>query len=62
MRVGGGLNSNLFWGSRYWVDPYDYYLPQPRYGYQRYIRYGNDVLLIDTRNGRVLVVYDRFFW
>ena len=62
VRVGGRLNSNLFWGSRYWVDPYDYYLPQPRYGYQRYIRYGNDVLLIDTRNGRVLVVYDRFFW
>lgn len=62
VRVGGRLNSSLFWGSRYWVDPYDYYLPQPRYGYQRYIRYGNDVLLIDTRNGRVLVVYDRFFW
>lgn len=62
VRVGARLNSNLFWGSRYWVDPYDYYLPQPRYGYQRYIRYGNDVLLIDTRNGRVLVVYDRFFW
>ena len=62
VRVGARLNSNLFWGSRYWVDPYDYYLPQPRYGYQRYIRYGNDVLLIDTRTGRVMVVYDRFFW
>ncbi|GAB5350000.1 RcnB family protein [Alteriqipengyuania sp. 357] len=62
VRAGGLLRANVFWGSRYWIDPYDYYLPQPRYGYQRWIRYGNDVLLIDTRNGRVLTVYDSFFW
>ncbi|MBD58580.1 MAG: hypothetical protein CL808_00450 [Citromicrobium sp.] len=62
VRVGNILRANVFWGQRYWIDPYDYYLPTPRYGYQRWIRYGNDVLLIDTRNGRVLVVYDRFFW
>ena len=56
------LGASVFWGQRYWVDPYDYYLPEPRYGFQRWIRYGNDVLLIDTRTGRVLVVYDNFFW
>ena len=62
VRVGARLSTNLFWGSRYWINARDYYLPQPRYGYQRYIRYGNDVLLVDTRNGRVLQVYSRFFW
>jgi len=62
VRAGARLNSNLFWGSRYWINAHDYYLPQPRYGYQRYIRYGNDVLLIDTRNGRVITVYSSFFW
>ena len=62
VRVGNLLRANVFWGQRYWIDPYDYYLPTPRYGYQRWIRYGNDVLLIDTRNGRVMVVYDNFFW
>ena len=60
--VGQRLLTSLFWGQSYWINPYDYYLPQPRYGYERWIRYGNDVLLIDTRNGRVLVVYDNFFW
>ena len=62
VRVGGLLSASVFWGQRYWIDPYDYYLPQPSRYYQRWIRYGNDVLLIDTRNGRVLVVYDNFFW
>ena len=62
VRVGARLDSNLFWGSRYWINARDYYLPQPRHNYQRYIRYGNDVLLINTRNGRVIAVYDRFFW
>ncbi len=62
VRVGARLTSNLFWGSRYWINAHDYYLPQPRYSYQRYIRYGNDVLLINTRNGRVVAVYSQFFW
>ena len=62
VRVGGLLSASVFWGQRYWIDPYEYYLPQPSRYFQRWIRYGNDVLLIDTRNGRVLVVYDNFFW
>ena len=51
-----------FWGSRYRIGNYNTYrLPYP--GRNRmYVRYGNDVLLINARNGRVIRVYDRFFW
>ena len=48
------------------ADPsYDYStyrLVRPGYGYQRYIRYGNDVVLVDTRNGRAVQVYNSFFY
>ena len=51
-----------FYGQRYWIaDPYRYRLPRLN-GPQRWVRYGNDVLLIDIRSGRVLSVYDGFFW
>ena len=51
-----------FWSSRYRIGNYNTYrLPYP--GRNRmYVRYGNDVLLINARNGRVIRVYDRFFW
>jgi Ni/Co efflux regulator RcnB len=51
----------VFYDRRYWVDPYRYHL-RPVYGSQRWVRYGNDVLLIDTRSGRVLDVNSRFFF
>lgn len=61
VRVGGSMNS-AFYGSRYWInDPYTYRLPRANAG-TRYIRYGNDVLLINTRTGRVLRVYNRLFY
>lgn len=61
VRVGVNLNP-AFYGNRYWInDPYSYRLPRAQIG-TRYIRYGNDVLLINTRTGRVLQVYDRFFY
>ena len=51
-----------FYNSRYWVSNYNSYrLPNPGYGH-RWIRYGNDVLLIDARSGRVLRVISGFFW
>lgn len=60
VRIGYHL-APAFWGRPYWVD-YSYYrLPVPPPG-TRYIRYGNDVLLISARTGRVIAVYDRFFW
>lgn len=51
-----------FYAQRYWIaDPYRYRLPRPAYG-QRWIRYGNDVVLINTRNGRVIRVIGGFFF
>jgi Ni/Co efflux regulator RcnB len=51
-----------FYGQRYWIsDPYRYRLPVAA-GPQRWVRYGNDVLLINTRNGRVLQVINNFFY
>lgn len=50
-----------FYASRYWVNnPTVYRLPRPAAG-MRYIRYGNDVLLINARTGRVARVYGNFF-
>ena len=51
-----------YYVQRYWIaDPYRYRLPQAR-GHERWVRYGNDVLLVDTRNGRVRDVIRNFFW
>jgi Ni/Co efflux regulator RcnB len=51
-----------YYGSRYVVNNYSTYrLPAPSRG-ARWVRYGNDVALVNVNNGRVLQVYDRFFW
>jgi len=51
-----------YWGSRYVIaDPYRYRLPRPA-AYQRWVRYGNDVVLVNTRTGRVVAVHNGFFW
>ncbi len=53
---------SLFYGSRYWVnDPYNYRLPDAPYGY-RWVRYYDDVLLVDMRSGYVVDVIRNFFW
>ncbi len=51
-----------FYSQRYWInDPWQYRLP-PAYGSYRWVRYYDDVLLVDTYAGRVVdVIYD-FFW
>jgi Ni/Co efflux regulator RcnB len=52
----------LFWGRNYWLnDPYQYRLPPAPYGYV-WVRYYDDVLLVDTYNGRVVDVIHDFFW
>jgi|CoawatStandDraft_6_1074263.scaffolds.fasta_scaffold01754_8 Ni/Co efflux regulator RcnB len=52
-----------YYGRNYWINDYARYrLPRPGYGYQRWVRYGNDVVLIDTRTGRTVQVYNRFFY
>lgn len=59
--IGSVLDSLLF-GRNYWIsDPWQYRLPPAPPGYQ-WVRYYNDVILVDTWNGRVVdVIYD-FFW
>ncbi len=51
-----------FYQERYWIsDPGSYRLPDA-YGPYRWVRYYDDVLLIDTYSGEVVdVIYD-FFW
>ena len=59
--IGVTLGSG-FYSNRYWInDPWSYRLPEPYPG-TRWIRYYNDVLLVDTFSGEVVdVIYD-FFW
>lgn len=51
-----------YYGSRYWVsNPQRYRLPLAGNGL-RWVRYGNDVLLVNIRSGRVVQVNRSFFW
>jgi Ni/Co efflux regulator RcnB len=50
-----------YYQRRYWIDPVHYRLPSAAV-WQRWVRYGNDVVLVDTRSGRVITVYNSFFW
>lgn len=51
-----------YYGQRYWVSDYARYrLPAPGYN-RRWVRYGNDVLLVNVRTGRVIAVNSGFFW
>ncbi|QNM82271.1 RcnB family protein [Sphingomonas sabuli] len=51
-----------YYGNRYWLnDSYQYRLPQAPWPY-RWVRYYDDVMLVDTTTGDVVdVIYD-FFW
>ena len=52
-----------YYGRNYWINDYQTYrLPRPGFGYQRWVRYGRDVVLVDTRNGRVAQVNNGFFY
>ena len=51
-----------YYSARYVIaDPYRYRLPVARPG-MRWIRYGNDVVLVNLRTGRVVEVHNSFFW
>ncbi|WP_425231086.1 RcnB family protein [Sphingomonas sp.] len=51
-----------YYGRNYWVNDWSRYrLARPGYN-QQYIRYGNDVVLVDIRSGRVLRVFGGFFY
>ena len=52
----------LFFGQRYWIsDPWYYRLP-PAYPGTRWVRYYDDVLLVDMYSGQVIDVIHNFFW
>ena len=58
----GARIGNLFFGSRYWInDPGRYRLPAV-YGPYRWVRYYDDVLLVDIYSGEVVDVIHDFFW
>jgi Ni/Co efflux regulator RcnB len=58
----GMILDRLFWGQNYWIsDPWQYRLPPAPYGYQ-WVRYYNDVVLVDTYSGRIVDVIHDFFW
>ena len=59
--IGFRLGS-LFYSNRYWIDdPWRYRLPEV-YGPYRWVRYYDDVLLIDIYSGEVVDVVHNFFW
>jgi len=52
----------LFYSNRYWIgDPWQYRLPAAYPGTQ-WVRYYNDVLLVDVYSGEVIDVIHDFFW
>ena len=58
----GFFLGSVFYGNQYWIsDPWYYRLPAV-YGPYRWVRYYDDVLLVDVYTGEVVdVIYD-FFW
>jgi len=61
-RVDVGYRFNpAFYDRRYWVDPVRYHLRPAPYGH-RWVRYGNDVVLINIGSGRVADINYRFFY
>lgn len=58
----GARLRGYYYQPRYFIsDPWRYRLP-PIYGYQRWVRHYNDVLLVDIRSGIVLRVIRGFYW
>lgn len=61
LSIGFYLNSG-FYGNNYWLSDPSYYRLPPAYGPYRWVRYYDDVLLVDIYSGEVVdVIYD-FFW
>ena len=51
-----------FYGSRYYLSDYGAYHVRAPARWQRWIRYGNDLLLVNIRTGRVLQVIHYAGW
>lgn len=59
--IGIRLNS-LLYGQNYWISDPGYYRLPAAYGYLRWVRYYDDALLVDIRDGYVVDVIRNFFW
>jgi len=58
----GSVLDRGFWGRNYWInDPFQFRLPPAPAGYV-WVRYYDDVLLVDTWSGRIVDVIHNFFW
>lgn len=58
----GFFLSSMLYANNYWLnDPWSYRLP-PAYGTLRWVRYFDDALLVDVRDGYVVDVIRDFFW
>jgi Ni/Co efflux regulator RcnB len=51
-----------FFGQRYFVSNYNTYQLRAPGRHQRWVRYGDDLLLVNVRNGRVLQVIHNRYW
>ena len=51
-----------YYGRNYWVNDWQRYRLARPLGYQRWVRYGNDVVLVDIRSGTVVSAYNGFFF
>lgn len=51
-----------FYGSRYYINDYGMYGVGEPARYHRWIRYGDDLLLVNVRTGRVLAVRHYSYW
>ena len=51
-----------YYGRNYWLNDWQSYRLARPLGYQRWVRYGNDVVLVDIRNGAVVSVNNGFFY
>ncbi|MEA3061998.1 MAG: hypothetical protein QOJ94_1779 [Sphingomonadales bacterium] len=57
----GLVLDELFFGRNYWIDPLYYHLPPAPPGTE-WVRYYNDVVLVDVYSGEVVdVIYDFFY-
>lgn len=61
LSIGIFLNSLLF-ADNYWIGDPSYYRLPPAYGTLRWVRYYDDALLVDIRDGYVVDVIHDFFW
>ncbi|MEJ7925948.1 RcnB family protein [Sphingobium sp. AN641] len=58
----GIVLSSLLYSNNYWLDDTAGYRLPPAYGSLRWVRYYDDALLVDTRDGYVVDVIHDFFW